>query len=78
MALITLRQLLDHADNEANCLSAIRHGFTSVMMDGSSSVPGQLQDVINQFGGHASKITPLNMDEMAQRYADGALDPVVN
>lgn len=51
MALITPRQLLDHAarngygvpiclhqdhgNNEATCLSEIRHGFTSVMMDGS-------------------------------------------
>ena len=25
----------DHGNNEATCLSAIRHGFTSVMMDGS-------------------------------------------
>ncbi|MGV6872030.1 class II fructose-bisphosphate aldolase [Pseudochelatococcus sp. B33] len=25
----------DHGDNEATCLTAIRHGFTSVMMDGS-------------------------------------------
>ena len=24
----------DHGNNEATCLSAIRHGFTSVMMDG--------------------------------------------
>ncbi len=26
---------LDHGNNEATCLSAIQHGFTSVMMDGS-------------------------------------------
>ena len=25
----------DHGNNDATCLSAIRHGFTSVMMDGS-------------------------------------------
>jgi fructose-bisphosphate aldolase class II len=25
----------DHGNNEATCMSAIRHGFTSVMMDGS-------------------------------------------
>ncbi|TKB06654.1 MAG: fructose-1,6-bisphosphate aldolase, partial [Mesorhizobium sp.] len=25
----------DHGNSEATCLSAIRHGFTSVMMDGS-------------------------------------------
>ena len=25
----------DHGNNEATCLTAIRHGFTSVMMDGS-------------------------------------------
>ena len=25
----------DHGNNEATCLSAMRHGFTSVMMDGS-------------------------------------------
>ncbi len=25
----------DHGNDEATCLSAIRHGFTSVMMDGS-------------------------------------------
>ena len=25
----------DHGNNEATCISAIKHGFTSVMMDGS-------------------------------------------
>ncbi|OZA06573.1 MAG: fructose-1,6-bisphosphate aldolase, partial [Rhodobacterales bacterium 17-64-5] len=25
----------DHGNNEATCLSAVKHGFTSVMMDGS-------------------------------------------
>ena len=25
----------DHGNNEATCLTAIQHGFTSVMMDGS-------------------------------------------
>jgi fructose-bisphosphate aldolase class II len=25
----------DHGNNDATCLTAIRHGFTSVMMDGS-------------------------------------------
>lgn len=30
---ISLHQ--DHGNDEATCLSAIRHGFTSVMMDGS-------------------------------------------
>jgi fructose-bisphosphate aldolase class II len=25
----------DHGNNEATCMTAIRHGFTSVMMDGS-------------------------------------------
>ena len=25
----------DHGNNEATCMSAIRHGFSSVMMDGS-------------------------------------------
>ena len=25
----------DHGNNEATCLSAIKYGFTSVMMDGS-------------------------------------------
>ena len=37
----------DHGNNVATCLSAIRNGFTSVMMDGSlkrrREVPGGLQ-----------------------------------
>jgi len=31
----------DHGNNEATCLSAIRHGFTSVMMDGSLEADGK-------------------------------------
>jgi hypothetical protein len=31
----------DHGDNEATCLSAIQHGFTSVMMDGSLGADGK-------------------------------------
>ena len=37
----------DHGNNEATCLTAIRHGFTSVMMDGSleedMKTPGSYQ-----------------------------------
>ncbi len=31
----------DHGNNEATCLSAIKHGFTSVMMDGSLEADGK-------------------------------------
>lgn len=31
----------DHGNNEATCLTAIRHGFTSVMMDGSLEADGK-------------------------------------
>jgi fructose-bisphosphate aldolase class II len=31
----------DHGNNEATCLSAIQHGFTSVMMDGSLEADGK-------------------------------------
>lgn len=31
----------DHGNDEATCLSAIRHGFTSVMMDGSLKADGK-------------------------------------
>lgn len=31
----------DHGNNEATCLTAIRHGFTSVMMDGSLMADGK-------------------------------------
>ncbi|TIW05213.1 MAG: fructose-bisphosphate aldolase class II [Mesorhizobium sp.] len=31
----------DHGNNEATCLTAIRHGFTSVMMDGSLLADGK-------------------------------------
>ncbi|SMF55274.1 fructose-bisphosphate aldolase [Tistlia consotensis] len=31
----------DHGNSEATCLSAIRHGFTSVMMDGSLKADGR-------------------------------------
>ncbi|WP_436643327.1 class II fructose-bisphosphate aldolase [Microbaculum sp. FT89] len=31
----------DHGNSEATCLSAIRHGFTSVMMDGSLEADGK-------------------------------------
>jgi len=31
----------DHGNNEATCMSAIRHGFTSVMMDGSLEGDGK-------------------------------------
>ena len=31
----------DHGDSEATCLSAIQHGFTSVMMDGSLEADGK-------------------------------------
>ncbi|MRX51209.1 fructose-bisphosphate aldolase class II [Paracoccus sp. S-4012] len=31
----------DHGNDEATCLSAIRHGFTSVMMDGSLEADGR-------------------------------------
>ena len=31
----------DHGNNDATCLSAIRHGFTSVMMDGSLKADGK-------------------------------------
>ncbi len=31
----------DHGNNEATCLTAIRHGFTSVMMDGSLKADGK-------------------------------------
>ncbi|MEX5729429.1 fructose-bisphosphate aldolase class II [Rhodovulum iodosum] len=31
----------DHGNNEATCMSAIRHGFTSVMMDGSLEADGK-------------------------------------
>jgi fructose-bisphosphate aldolase class II len=31
----------DHGNDEATCLSAIRHGFTSVMMDGSLEADGK-------------------------------------
>ena len=32
---------LDHGDRPATCLSAIQHGFTSVMMDGSLREDGK-------------------------------------
>ena len=32
---------LDHGNEEATCLTAIRHGFTSVMMDGSLKADGK-------------------------------------
>ncbi|MCT8973448.1 class II fructose-bisphosphate aldolase [Microbaculum marinisediminis] len=32
----------DHGNSEATCLSAIRHGFTSVMMDGSLEADGKM------------------------------------
>ena len=32
---------LDHGDRPATCLSAIQHGFTSVMMDGSLHADGK-------------------------------------
>ncbi len=37
-------------------------------------------DRFERFGaaGNASKITPVNMDEMAKRYASGSLDPVIS
>lgn len=37
------------------------------------------RDRFERFGaaGHASRITPISMDDMAKRYADGQLDPVV-
>ena len=31
----------DHGNDEATCLSAIQHGFTSVMMDGSLEADGK-------------------------------------
>src|ERR1044072_4246835 len=31
----------DHGDNEATCATAIQHGFTSVMMDGSLLADGK-------------------------------------
>lgn len=31
----------DHGNNEATCMTAIRHGFTSVMMDGSLKADGK-------------------------------------
>ena len=31
----------DHGNNEATCMTAIRHGFTSVMMDGSLEADGK-------------------------------------
>lgn len=38
---IPLCMHLDHGNNEATCLSAIQHGFTSVMMDGSLQEDGK-------------------------------------
>ena len=35
MALVSMRQLLDHGANPAVCQRSIRSGFSSVMMDGS-------------------------------------------
>jgi fructose/tagatose bisphosphate aldolase len=35
----------DHGDKEATCLSAIQHGFTSVMMDGSLGADGKAHAV---------------------------------
>ena len=32
---------LDHGNNEATCITAIQHGFTSVMMDGSLKEDGK-------------------------------------
>ena len=32
---------LDHGNNEATCVTAIQHGFTSVMMDGSLKADGK-------------------------------------
>src|ERR671920_2286035 len=32
---------LDHGNNEATCVTAIQHGFTSVMMDGSLKEDGK-------------------------------------
>src|SRR5436309_1485322 len=41
----------DHGNSPETCKSAIDMGFTSVIMHGSSSVPKDLQDIINQYGG---------------------------
>jgi fructose/tagatose bisphosphate aldolase len=50
-----------------------------LVMHGSSSVPQELQDRFNAYGGAmrqtAQKIKVLPMSAMAKRYASGNLDP---
>ncbi|MEZ5932012.1 MAG: class II fructose-bisphosphate aldolase [Alphaproteobacteria bacterium] len=49
----------DHGNNEATCLSAIQHGFTSVMMDGSLEADGKTPASYDYNVGITRRVTDM-------------------
>ena len=51
----------DHGNNEATCFSAIKHGFTSVMMDGSLLADMKTPSTYEYNVEITSKVTELSL-----------------
>ncbi len=71
MALVSMRQLLDHAATPDVCQRSIQMGFSSVMMDGSSSVPQEWLKVINEFGGEIPETYGVPLEEIQEGIKHG-------
>jgi hypothetical protein len=66
----------DHGNNLATCMSAIRHGFTSVMMDGSlHAVPRPVRTL--RHGGAGTQDQGHRDGQEGQPLCVGVLDPAI-
>ena len=66
----------DHGNNLATCMSAIRHGFTSVMMDGSlHAVPRPVRPL--RHGGPSPQDQDPRDGQDGRTLCVGALDPAI-